>query len=241
VLAVSPIPGAAEGALLRGESVTLIANGGFTPRKLPRHRYAPIAFNGHAEFRGHHGNPPPALEQVVLNFDRDGRLLNQGLPHCTPEQIEETTPEEARRRCAEALVGDGHLNAVIGIGGLEIPVHGPITLFNGPDEEGHPTILIHTRLSEPTLQTYVVVVPIQRRQGDYRYKATIDLPVIANGAGAITHGDITIGRRYSFRGKRRSYISARCSTSILRTRGRFTFADGTIMEGSVERFCVRLP
>jgi hypothetical protein len=231
----------ANAALISDESLTLVANGGFTPRKLPRHHYAPIAFKGHAEFHGHHGAPPPALTHLVLNFDREGRLLNKGLPSCRAKEIEGTSPEEARRRCSGAIVGSGHLRAVISIGSLQVPVHGPITLFNGPDEGGHPTVVAHTRLSEPALQTYVIVVPVQRRPGAYRYKATIDVPVIANGAGAITHGDIEINRRYFAQGKERSYISARCRTSILRTRGRFTFANGDLMEGSVEEFCFGLP
>jgi hypothetical protein len=236
-LGVVLLAGVAGAALIRGETVTLIANGGFTPVKLPRSHYAAISFKGHAEFRGHGGAPPPAIEQVILDFDREGRLVNRGLPTCTAEEIEETSPEEARRKCADAQVGTGHLDAVVSIGGLEVPVHGPITLFNGPQEDGHPTVLVHTRLSEPTVQTYVIVVPIQRLRGGYRYRATIDVPVIANGAGAITHTDVEIGRRYRFEGKERSYVSARCRTHILRTRGRFTFADGSLMEGSVERYC----
>ena len=240
-LAVLLAVAGANAAFVSDKSLTLSADGGFTPRKLPRHHYAPIAFEGHAEFHGHHGAPPPALTQVVLSFDREGRLLNKGLPSCRAKEIEETSPEEARRRCSDALIGGGHLRAVVSIANLQVPVHGPITLFNGPDEEGHATIVAHVRLSEPALQTYVIVVPIQQRRGNFRYKATIDVPVIANGAGAITHGDIHINRRYLLHGKKRSYISARCSTNILRTRGRFSFVDGDLIEGSVEKYCFGFP
>ena len=63
------------------------------------------------------------------------------------------------------------------------------------------------------------------------------MPPIAAGFGALTHIEVEIGRRYSAGGKRRSYVSASCSDSILRTRGRFTFADGMVVDGAVEKFC----
>ena len=50
----------------------------------------------------------------------------------------------------------------------------------------------------------------------------------------LTHVDVDVGRRYSFGGRKRSYTSARCSDGILRTHGRFSFSDGTIIDGSVK-------
>ena len=63
------------------------------------------------------------------------------------------------------------------------------------------------------------------------------MPPIAGGPGALTHLNATIGRRYRAGGKRRSYVAARCSDHILRTRGTFLFAGDFLVEGSVEKFC----
>ena len=50
-------------------------------------------------------------------------------------------------------------------------------------------------------ETYAIVVPIEKRGGGFRYRARLDLPSIAGGAGAITHVDVRIGRRYRAGGK----------------------------------------
>jgi hypothetical protein len=89
----------------------------------------------------------------------------------------------------------------------------------------------------PATQTFAILVPIERRSGSFRYRATLNVPPIAAGLGAITHIDVEVGRRFSVGGKRRSYASAHCSDGILRTHGRFTFSDGTIVDGSVEKAC----
>ena len=36
----------------------------------------------------------------------------------------------------------------------------------------------------------------------------------------------------------RSYVSAQCSTGILKVHGILTFADGTVIDGSIENYCV---
>ena len=82
---------------------------------------------------------------------------------------------------------------------------------------------------------------IERRSGAYGYRATFEVPEIAGGFGALTHADVKIGRRYRFHGAERSYVSARCSDYILRTRGTFSFADGTIVSGAVFKTCRPLP
>jgi hypothetical protein len=112
-----------------------------------------------------------------------------------------------------------------------------LTIFNGPPLDGGPTAVLHAQTTVPGTQTYAILVPIERRGGEYRYRATLDLPLIAAGLGSLTFVEVELGRRYRFQGKSRSYVSARCGDGILRTRGRFTFEDGTVIEGAVEKFC----
>lgn len=240
VLAVASLLTAAgaEGALLKVGNLVLTADGGFTPRTLPRHAYAPIAFEGHADFNETDGSIPPALRQVILEFDRDGRLSTGGLPTCDPSLLQEATPQEARAKCASAIVGTGHIEALIEReGGPPYDVTAAATLFNGPRENGNPTVIFHARTTVPARQSFVVAIPIERRGGSYRYRVTFDVPPIDAGRGSLVHIDIHIDRRYRFRGVKRSYVSARCSDNVLSTRGRFTFADGTLIEGSVEKPC----
>lgn len=232
------LAGASEAALVRVESVVVRTDGGFTPRTLPRRSYAPISFQGHADFESTAAGAPPALQSVLLDFDRDGRLTTAGLAICPPSRIEGTVPAAARRRCGAAIVGTGHVSAAVTLPGADpVGVRSPLTLFNGPRRGGNPTVLAHARTTYPSAETYVVTVPIERRRGAYSYRATFEVPQIAGGYGALTHADLKIGRRYRAGGVERSYVSARCSDNVFETHGRFSFADGTIIAGTIFKAC----
>lgn len=230
--------GTASGALVKVGNLVLRADGGFTPRLLPRNAFAPIDFQGRADLTAVDGSVPTVLQQAVIDFDRDGRLSTAGLPACQPSQLEEVTPEEARGRCPNAIVGTGTVEALITLQGrAPIQASSALTLFNGPRQEGNPTVVFHARTTEPGVQNFVIVIPIERRRGAFRYRATVQVPPIAAGRGALTHVDVKVGKRYRYRGTERSYTSARCRDGILHTHGRFTFIDGTIIDGSVEKPC----
>jgi hypothetical protein len=83
-----------------------------------------------------------------------------------------------------------------------------------------------------------VTIPIERTKGDYRYRATVDVPDVFNGAGVLTRLEATIGRRYRFKGRERSFASAMCSDGGLAVHGRLTFETGLVIDGSVEKYCV---
>jgi len=228
----------ADAAFIRTGNLILSADGGFNPSTLPRHAFVPIDFEARADLRAVDGSVPPALQRAVIDFDRDGRPSVAGLPVCEPAQLEEATPSEARARCPGAIVGKGRIEAVVVPEGMgPIPASSAITLFNGPRQDGKPTVILHARTTSPMVQNFVLTIPITRRVGEFRYRAVVDVPPIADGRGALTHLDVDIGRRYRYGGSARSYTSARCSDHVLRTHGRFTFVDGTIIDGSVDKGC----
>lgn len=227
----------ANAAYVRVGTLVLRADGGFQPHVLPEKHYAPIRFQGHGEIETTDGSVPPALQHIKLDFDRDGRLTTAGLPVCPPGRIEATTSAQARQRCRGAIVGTGHVGAVVSFVGARLKIRSPLTLFNGPRQDGKWTVVAHSQASVPIFESYVVVVPVERRRGIYGYRSSFDVPEIAGGAGALTHIDAKIGRRYRFRGAERSYVSARCSDGILQTKGNLSFADGTIVYGSLFKGC----
>lgn len=229
------------GALVEVNNLVLRADGGFQPRQLPRGKFMPIEFQGHASIASKDGSRPAALRQAVIDFDRDGRLAAAGLPTCAPERIAQASTEEARGLCAGAIVGEGRVGAVIALSTGLVAASSELTIFNGPPLAGRPTAVLHARFTEPGTQTFAILVPIERRRGGFRYRATVDLPPIAAGLGSLSLIKVELGRRYSFEGKRRSYVSARCGDNLLRTRGRFSFEDGTVIDGAVEKFCRVLP
>jgi hypothetical protein len=234
----APLVAGAEAALVKVDGIVLRADGSFQPQRLPPRQFAPIDFQGHFDVAASGGGRPATLEQVVLDFDRDGRLSAAGLPTCSPERIAGATVAEARQACAGAIVGTGHVEALISLGSDPVVAQSPLTIFNGPPIASGPTVVVHARTTVPAVQTFAILVPIEKRRGEFRYRATLNLPPIAAGLGTITHVDARISRRFSAGGQRRSYVSAHCSDGILRTHGRFTFATGTVIDGSVEKFCL---
>ncbi len=230
---------AAAEAVLEYGPLVLRADGGFEPRRLPRRAFAPIHFQGHADIGTRDGSFPPTLKQAILEFDRDGRISTRGLPTCPLERVENATPQEARSACRGAIVGTGHVSAAIEVGMLSIEASSPLTVFNGVRQNGNMTVILHAQTTVPGTQTFAIVVPIERRRGRFGYRATIDIPPIAGGFGALTHIDAKIGRRYRFGGRLRSYTSAHCSDGVLETHGRFTFADvgETVIAGDVQKAC----
>lgn len=228
---------AGGGALVIVNDIVLRADGAFQPRALPRQRFAPIDFQGHFDIGARGGGKPVALEAVAVDFDRDGRLTPGGLPTCPAERVAQAGPAQARELCAGAIVGTGHIKALVGPAGGTVPASSPLTIFNGPRQAGNRTVVLHAQITVPATQTFAIVVPIERRRGEFGYRATLELPPIAGGLGAVTHLDVKVGRRFSVDGQRRSYVAARCSDGILRTHGRFSFADGTVVDGSVEKAC----
>jgi hypothetical protein len=237
VAATALLGGRAGGALVEIDNLVLRADGGFKPQSLPRHSFAPIDFQGHVDLSAKGGGKPSPLRQALIDFDRDGRLSVAGLPTCSPEAIDEATTEEARRICKSAIVGTGHIEAVISLSSGDVSARSDLTIFNGPKLGGLPTAVLHARTTVPGTQTYAIVVPIEQRRGGFRYRVRLDVPPIAGGLGALTHLDVKIGRQYRAGGKQRSYVSARCSDNVLQTRGRFSFEDGTIIDGLVEKYC----
>src|SRR5829696_9582024 len=152
--------GGADAALIKVGNLVLRADGTYVPSALPRGRYEPIDFHGHANLINTNGGPPTALQELRLDFDRNGKLQFRGLPVCPAARIAHATVGQARRQCAGAIVGTGHVGAFFDLFGVAVQARVDATLFNGPIVGGKPTIVGHTFTTLPTTQAYTVVIPI---------------------------------------------------------------------------------
>ncbi len=238
-LATAP-SAAGRGATVIYRNLVLHASGGFQPQLLPRGPYAPISFRGEVDFSTRSGTGRPlALTEAVIDFDRDGRLDVAGLPTCTATAVATLSSADARAACGAAQVGEGLIEAAVepAPGAAPVTLKAPLTIFNGPAEGGNPTAILHANLAAPAAQTLAITAPIERIHGEFGYRVTLPIPPIAGGLGSLTLLRVDIGRRFQAGGQTHSYVSAHCRDSILKTRGRFTFTDGTIIDGSVEKFC----
>jgi hypothetical protein len=63
------------------------------------------------------------------------------------------------------------------------------------------------------------------------------IPPIAGGYGVPIYGHLRIGKKWTYRGRRYSHVSARCETGKLEAKGQFTFTDGAQLEGNFLKSC----
>jgi hypothetical protein len=213
--------------------------GGFRPETLPKYRNAPILLYGGGKLSTKSGELPPILETLTFEFDRHGSVDTTGLEVCTAGKLQATTVPAARKACPNAIVGEGKGSAIVTFPEqAPIPVSSPITLFNGPKSHGNDTILAHAFTTVPIATTFIVPVVIEKiHKGVYGYRTEAKIPKIAGGYGHPISGNIKVDRKWTLKGKKHSYINARCETGHLQARGEFTFKDGTFLKGSFFRPC----
>jgi len=240
LLAMSGVAGALR---IRAGNLILDANGGFSPRALPRHRDAPITIHGGGRLSTVTGAIPPIVETLSIEFDRHGHLETAGLPVCRRGRLEATTTPQARRNCPGSIVGKGSGSAIVAFPEqAPFRVSSPITIFNGPRVRGNPSVYAHAFTTVPVPTTFVVPVVIEKiNRGVYGYRTKARIPKIAGGFGHPTSGSLKIGRKWTSRGVRRSYVNARCETGHLQARAEVTFKNEgtgrTFLRGTFVRAC----
>jgi hypothetical protein len=231
--------GSALALRLQIGNIVVVTDGGFTPTTLPKHKFAPIKLQGYGKISTVDGGLPPILQQIVLWFDKNGEVETRGLPICTPAKLAATTTATARKLCPGAIVGTGFGKAVVNFPEQpSIPASSPITIFNGAPKNGNPTVLAHAHLTVPAPTTFIVPIEIQRvNDGRYGFKTVAEIPKIAGGAGTPIYGRLKIGREWTYKGQRLSYVNAGCPDGRLQAKGEFSFKDGTVLKGTLLKPC----
>lgn len=218
---------------------TVSATAGITPRALPSRGQAPVAVDSVTRIKTSDGSQPAALDQLAFSFDKHGSIDTKGLPVCTEARLAETTTAVARKRCAGALVGKGVGKAEVRLPGMaptQITV--PLTFFNAPPSGGRPSLIAHAREPLPEPKTLLVPFAIEKiAQGRYGYRVTIEMPEIANGYGAATLAEATIGKTWKRGGKTVGYANAFCAGGRLQVEGNLTFANGDFFPGTLTSPC----
>jgi hypothetical protein len=198
------------------------------PRELPKRGNAPITLSSITRVGTHDGSTPPTLKTLLFVLDKNGTLDAKGLPTCTTAELEGTTPAEARKRCAGALVGKGTAKVLVTMPGkTPFTATSPLSFFNGPRVGGMPTLIAHGYETVPAPKTLLVPISIQRISGGrYGYRVEVDLPEFAGGYGAPLLAEAKIGATRMRGGKKVGYINAHCSGGRLQVTGSARFTNG---------------
>jgi hypothetical protein len=209
------------------------------PTKLPRYENAPIDFWGSGDFGTQDGTTPPKLQEMTFEIDRFGDVETRGLPICTQAKLRATTVARARRVCRSAIVGTGTGTGIVEFPEqAPVPASSPLTFFNGPVIGGDPSLIVHAFLTVPVPTTYLVPLRIERiHKGVFGFRIDSRLPPIAGGYGSITHFDFKFDRRWMYKGKRLSYVNARCETGRMQARFIVEFSDSSKVAGTFVDRC----
>lgn len=235
--------GVAQGEFSQLGNLRINFSGDFSPHSLPRDRPAPLTIHVGGAITTTDGTHPPALRKIVIELNGSGRISSLGLPVCASAKLQSTTAQAAMARCGSALVGRGHFGADVDFS-TPFPARGEMLAFNGR-HGGRQALLLHLSGTAPVQTTFVLPLTISHRpKGQFGTVLSARIPTLAAGVGSVSEIDLTIGRNYTYRGKRRSFISAACAAPagfpgavFSLAKGNFYFVDGRKIQTTLQRNC----
>lgn len=220
-------------------NTTLSATANMLPRELPAKGGAPITLSSVTRIGSVDKSPPQVLSKIDFLIDRHGTVETKGVPVCTAAKLEGTTPSEARKRCAGALVGKGIGKAQVNIPGQpRMEISSPLSFFNGPRIGGRPSLIAHAYETVPTAKTLLVPIVIEKvSKGRYGYRVQVELPEIAGGLGAATLAEATVGRTWKRGDKKVGFLNAYCAGGRLQVHGDISFENGDFFPATLTSAC----
>jgi hypothetical protein len=201
----------ANAAVIQQDNLRITVLSQIQPYKLPRTSTAPIAvfLAGHVDTPS--GAVPPQLQKMAIKVNRHGLLQSVGLPACTKAEIDPGSSQRALDNCSDALVGSGRFWATVVFPDQRpYPTRGKLLIFNGR-VGGKPVLFAHIYTTQPFNTSFVITFAIKHiHQGPYGTELTASLPQALGSWGFVDRIKLTLRRKYTYRGKPRSYFNAGC-------------------------------
>jgi hypothetical protein len=217
----------------------LTANGGFSPTALSKTKQTPLTLKASGEVKEANGSHPPAVREVILEFDKNGEYHAKGIPTCKSSQLQATDTTAALKSCESALIGEGEATAQV-----QFEEQGPINVkskvlvFNGGEKGGKATMFIHAYFSSPISGAIVTTVTISKiHKGRFGTLAVAKIPQITGGYGSITKFSLEIFKSVKVGGKTLNPTSSKCTDGKLKVHVTGKFEDGTKAETEIIRAC----
>lgn len=207
------------------QSGTLISSldGELRPLALPRDHLAPVAVHLEGRLRTADGSLLPRVTRLEIGLPGQGVLSTRGLPACPPWRLRNTRSGEALAACGSALVGRGGLEAVVALPGqAPIAVHARLLAFNARIGKRRAVLLYAGAANPPTAS--VLPLLVRRESGRFGMALAGRIAPALGPWPRFERFQITLFRRYAYRGVRRSYLSASCPIPQGLTAGFFSFA-----------------
>lgn len=200
---------------LRAGNVVTTFGGNAVPKTLPKNKYAPAKTHIFGKIGTANGNHPPALREVEVDFDKDVKINVKGLAACKPGQLEARNTAAAMKVCGKSKIGSGISHVEIAFPEQKpIKVTSPLTVFNGGEKGGKVKLLIHIFITVPVPAAVVTDVTITKKGAGLHSVAKI--PVVAGGSGSALDFDFTVGKTFSYKGKKVGYGEAKCPDGVFK-------------------------
>jgi hypothetical protein len=202
----------ASAAVIQRDDLRITVLSQIQPYRLPRTGTAPIAVFVSGHIATPSGAIPPQLRRMTISVNRHGLLQSAGLPRCSLGEIEAGSTQHALANCADALVGSGHFWASIVLPDQRpYPTRGRLLIFNGR-KHGKPVLFAHIYTTNPFATAFVITFGIRHIAGGGRYgtELSASLPQALGSWGFVDRIKLTLRRKYSYRGRERSYFNAGC-------------------------------
>jgi hypothetical protein len=230
----------------RSQSGGLIVflKGGISPRQLPRSYSAPVAVRLQAGIRTAESIPLPRVKSIKLELAWRGSLFTRGLPVCPQDRLRVIDARQANSVCGNALVGRGRLYDRVFIPGQSpFGLHAHLLAFNGKTKAGHTAVWVLAYTSDPPV-SFVLPFHVRHQAGPFR---TVLVTVVPRSIGPwphFAHFHMNVSRRFSYRGRTHSYLSASCplpphftSGFLSLARATFNLAEGPQLRAETVRSC----
>jgi hypothetical protein len=237
VAVTAVVASAATKVTLKSGNIEVTIEGGVSPKALPRHDMAGVTLKLNGKMKTTDGSHISAVKTISLDFDKAGKLFTKGLASCKQGQLESTVTAQAKRVCGKALVGTGNVTADISLPEQQpFGASGPLLIFNSSTGNKQ-SLLLHVHANVPAPTTFVVPVKISKAHGKYGTNAFIKVPTIVSGSGSVTSFKATIGKKWTYKGKKVDLLNASCPTGALFVHGELAFVGGTKLDGTISAPC----
>jgi hypothetical protein len=226
LLAALAVAGIASGERVQRGNLIVRLDGNFAPLALPRDRDAPVSVHLEAGLQTADHSILPRVTRVELAVPGQAAITTKGLSTCTLRRLRDTTTAQALELCRPALVGSGRMTAQVKIPHqAPFVAHARLLAFNARIH-GRRAVIVHGISSRPPI---VVALPflIELRRGHFGTVLVARLPPTLGPWPRFAYLEINLARRFSYRGRQFSYISARCPIPKRSTAGYFPLAKAT--------------
>jgi hypothetical protein len=240
-LTVAGVAMAAKDTVVRAGNlvVTIDGSSGLSPKALSKSKYTPVAFTAAGNVRSTDGTQVPPVKEVLIDA-KNVAVETKGYPTCTSGQLQARDTKAVEAACKSAIIGKGSTTVSVAFPEQQpIPAKSPLLVFNGGTAGGTTTLYIHAYLTQPITTAIVTTVKIKKSGSGLKSVTTV--PKIANGAGSVTDFSLKIDKKYTYKGKKVSVLSAKCIGGKIQAHVTTKFYNGSQLSADVLRTCTSKP